>query len=173
MSRSETELGPPRWEASTQGKSHSNKKLLCNQIHICFSIFKGTAVQIGSAWEWYHWSSRFWAASWRNESNLLLVLCSNRVLFRQTMLQKCWRDINCSLDYGSVREKFQRPAIQTKIEQYFGGFFHQIKVRQPIGRQDFICKSWSKQAGGWIRFCMKQLRILKSFKIFKSEIKKS
>jgi hypothetical protein len=23
-----------------------------------------------------------------------------------------------------------------KIEQHFGGFFHQIKVRQPIGRQD-------------------------------------
>jgi hypothetical protein len=26
--------------------------------------------------------------------------------------------------------------FQTKIEQHFGGFFHQIKVRQPIGRQD-------------------------------------
>jgi hypothetical protein len=31
---------------------------------------------------------------------------------------------------------FQHPAIQTKIEQHFGGFFHPIKVRQPIGRQD-------------------------------------
>jgi hypothetical protein len=27
-------------------------------------------------------------------------------------------------------------AIQTKIEVHFGGFFHQMKVRQPIGRQD-------------------------------------
>ncbi len=27
-------------------------------------------------------------------------------------------------------------AIQTKIERHFGGFFHQITVRQPIGRQD-------------------------------------
>jgi hypothetical protein len=35
-----------------------------------------------------------------------------------------------------VRKEFQHPAIQTKIEQPFGGFFHQIKGRQPIGRQD-------------------------------------
>jgi hypothetical protein len=35
-----------------------------------------------------------------------------------------------------VSKEFQHPAIQTKIEQHFGGFFHQIKVRRPIGRQD-------------------------------------
>jgi len=35
-----------------------------------------------------------------------------------------------------VSKEFQHPAIQTKIEQHFGGFFHQIKVCQPIGRQD-------------------------------------
>jgi hypothetical protein len=35
-----------------------------------------------------------------------------------------------------VSRKFQHPAIQTKIEQHFGGFFQQIKVRQPIGRQE-------------------------------------
>jgi hypothetical protein len=28
------------------------------------------------------------------------------------------------------------PAIQTEIELNFGGFFQQIKVRQPIGRKD-------------------------------------
>ncbi len=68
-----------------------------------------------------------------------------------------------------VSKEFQHPANKTKIEQHFGGFFHQIKVRQPIGRQD------SMQAvihiGGWIHFCMKRLRTLKSFQIFKSEIK--
>jgi hypothetical protein len=32
-------------------------------------------------------------------------------------------------------EENQQPAIQTKIEQPFGGFFQQIKVRQPIGRK--------------------------------------
>ena len=35
-----------------------------------------------------------------------------------------------------VGKEFQHPAIQTKKEQQFGGFFHQIKVPQPIGRQD-------------------------------------
>jgi hypothetical protein len=35
-----------------------------------------------------------------------------------------------------VSKEFQHPAIQTKIEQHFGRFFHQIKVRQPIGRLD-------------------------------------
>jgi hypothetical protein len=35
-------------------------------------------------------------------------------------------------------EELQHSAIQTKIEQHFGGFFHQIKVcqPQPIGRKD-------------------------------------
>jgi hypothetical protein len=29
-----------------------------------------------------------------------------------------------------VIKEFQNPAIQTKVEQHFGGFFHQRKVRQ-------------------------------------------
>jgi hypothetical protein len=37
-----------------------------------------------------------------------------------------------------IFEKFQHPAIQTKIVQHFGGFFHQIKVCQLIGRKDSI-----------------------------------
>jgi hypothetical protein len=32
-----------------------------------------------------------------------------------------------------VSKEFQHPTIKTKIEQHFGGFFHQMKVRQPIG----------------------------------------
>ncbi len=35
-----------------------------------------------------------------------------------------------------VSKEFQHPAIQTKTEQHIGGFFHQIKVQQPIGRKD-------------------------------------
>jgi hypothetical protein len=35
-----------------------------------------------------------------------------------------------------VSKECQHPAIQTKIEQHFGRFFHQIKVHQPTGRQD-------------------------------------
>ncbi len=39
----------------------------------------------------------------------------------------------------AAREKrIPHPAIQTKIEQHFGRFFHQIKVWQPIGRQDSV-----------------------------------
>jgi hypothetical protein len=34
-----------------------------------------------------------------------------------------------------VCKEFHHSAIQTKIEESFGGFFHQIKVRQPIGRK--------------------------------------
>jgi hypothetical protein len=37
-----------------------------------------------------------------------------------------------------VSEEFQHPAIQTKIVQPFGRFFHQLKVRQPKGRMDSI-----------------------------------
>jgi hypothetical protein len=35
-----------------------------------------------------------------------------------------------------IFEENQQSAIQTRIEQHFGGFFQQIKVRQPIGRKD-------------------------------------
>jgi hypothetical protein len=34
----------------------------------------------------------------------------------------------------TAREK----RIPTKIEHHFAGFFHQIKVRHPTGRQDFM-----------------------------------
>jgi hypothetical protein len=35
-----------------------------------------------------------------------------------------------------VCKESHHSTIQTKIELYFGGFFHQMKVRQPVGRQD-------------------------------------
>jgi hypothetical protein len=63
-------------------------------------------------------------------------MSSSRDLFRQAVLHKCGRDINCSLDCGLHVKKFHHSATQTKIELYSGGFFHQMKVRQPIGRQD-------------------------------------
>jgi hypothetical protein len=57
-------------------------------------------------------------------------------------------------------------AIQTQIEQHFGGFFHQIKVRQLIRRQDSM------------QTVIRTSRRLDSFlheaaQNFKSEIKKS
>jgi hypothetical protein len=33
-------------------------------------------------------------------------------------------------------EELHHSAIQTKKELDFGGFFHQVTVRQPIGRQE-------------------------------------
>ncbi len=35
-----------------------------------------------------------------------------------------------------VSKELHHSAIQTKTERHFDGFFHQITVRQPIGRQD-------------------------------------
>ena len=32
-------------------------------------------------------------------------------------------------------KRFHHSVTRTKIELHFGGFFHQMKVRQPIGRQ--------------------------------------
>jgi hypothetical protein len=50
------------------------------------------------------------------------------------------RDMNhageTSIVLWFVSKEFQHTAIQTKIEQHFRGFFHQIKVRHPIERQD-------------------------------------
>jgi hypothetical protein len=68
-------------------------------------------------------------------------------------------------------KEFHHSTIQTKIEKLFGGFFHQIKVCQPIGRQDSM-QTVIEKAGGWIHFCMKRLRTLKSFQIFKIQNKK-
>jgi len=40
------------------------------------------------------------------------------------------------LFFGLRLLEFHHSAIQTKIELHFGGFFHEMKVRQRIGRQD-------------------------------------
>jgi hypothetical protein len=68
-------------------------------------------------------------------------MCTNRNLFHQTSLQKCVE--SQQLFFGGwlvsiIFEEFQHPAFQTKLIQHFGRFFHQIKVRQPIGRKDSI-----------------------------------
>jgi hypothetical protein len=64
-----------------------------------------------------------------------------------------------------MSKEFQHSAIQTKIEQNFGGFFYEIKVHLPIGRQD----SRQTVIRGWIHFCMKDLE---PFKYSRSKIKK-
>jgi hypothetical protein len=91
---------------------------------------------------------------------------TNRDLFHRTVLQKCGiQQLFLGLRLVSrIFEENQKSAIQTKIEQHFGGFFQQINVWQPIGRKD--SKQPSSQQGS-IHFCMERLRTLNSSQIFK------
>jgi hypothetical protein len=43
-----------------------------------------------------------------------------------------------NLKINRIFKEFQHHALQTNIVNHFGGFFHQTKVRQPIGCKDFI-----------------------------------
>jgi hypothetical protein len=49
---------------------------------------------------------------------------------------------------SGIFEEFQHPAIHTKIVQHFGGFFRQIKVRQPTGKR-ILYKPSAKEWGDW------------------------
>jgi hypothetical protein len=62
-------------------------------------------------------------------------MCSNRD-FPPNWAQKMRERHQLFFGLRLLSKEFQHPAIQTKIEQHFGGFFHQVKVHQPIGRQD-------------------------------------
>jgi hypothetical protein len=61
-------------------------------------------------------------------------MCANL----RTELQKCGRDINCPLGCGSKVKNYIIPQSKPKEELHFGGFSHQITVRQPKGRQDSL-----------------------------------
>ncbi len=60
-------------------------------------------------------------------------MCTNRDLFRALKLRESQQ---LFLRLWLVSEENQQSTIQTKIEHHFGGFFQQIKGRQPIGRKD-------------------------------------
>ena len=106
---------------------------------LTFSL-KVPSGQIGSKREWYHWiglekdinrysfstfsvhswifknTSKFWAASCKNKSNLLLVwitvcMCSNRDLFRRTVLKKMWERHQLFFRLWLVSKEFQHSAI--------------------------------------------------------------
>ncbi len=66
---------------------------------------------------------------------IMACMCTKRDLIHRTVLQKCGRDNNCSLAYGSYVENSNIRQSKPKIVQSFGGYFNQIKVRQPIGRK--------------------------------------
>jgi hypothetical protein len=107
----------------------------------------------------------------KNPTSCLLgswFACAQTIIFSaEQCSKKCERH---QLFFGLqlVSKEFQHPAIQTKIKQQFGEFFHQIKVCQPIGRQDSM-QTVIRKSRRLDSFCMKRLR---TFQIFKSEIKK-
>jgi hypothetical protein len=156
--------------------------------------------QIGSTWEWYHWIGlekdinryrfwiflfhswifektwKFWDASCKNESNLLLVwitVCIESCLSIgwRTFLE--WKNPSkcCSIlvwiaeCWNSLLTKCN-PKNNWCLSCIFGARF---------GGKDYglsTCKPWSKQAGGWIHFCMKRLRTSNTYQIFKIKNKK-
>jgi hypothetical protein len=71
-----------------------------------------------------------------------------------------------------IYEEFQHPAIQSKIVQHCDGFFHQIKVRQPIGRNDCI-QTVIRTRRRLDSFLYQAAQNSETFQIFKTEIKKS
>jgi hypothetical protein len=63
--------------------------------------------------------------------------CAQSVIFSAEPCSKNAGETSIVLWITARDKEFQHPAIQTKIEQHFSGFFHQMKCA-PIGRQDSI-----------------------------------
>ncbi len=92
-------------------------------------------------WFWiFEKTSKFWATSYKNASNPPTYW--NHGLyghipqsFPLNRAPKIWEIQQLFFGLRLVCREFHHSAIQTKIEN-FAGFFHQIKVRRPIGRKD-------------------------------------
>ncbi len=97
---------------------------------------------------------------------ITVCMCTNRYLFHRTALHTVNAGETTIVLWITAQE-LQQPAIQTKIVQSFGGFFHLIKVRQPIRRKDSI-QTVIRTSRGRIHFSMKRLQL---FQIFRTEIK--
>ncbi len=90
-----------------------------------------------------YWSVRFYSPSILKNPGVYhlarLDLHGSRFASAQTEI---FSTEPCSKNAGETSIVFGLPFVskefqnQTEIEQHFGGFFHQIKVCQPIGRQD-------------------------------------
>ncbi len=122
-------------------------------------------------------TSKFWATSCKNEFNLPLVQITVCI---ETCLLIDWRTFIwgknspecCSILVwiaGCWNSFFKscNPKNNWCLSRIFGARF---------GGKDrglSTCKPWSKQEWGWIHFCMKRLRILNSYQIFKIKNKKS
>ncbi len=119
--------------------------------------------QIGSAWEWYHWtglkrtstatcflifyfwswifekSSKLWAASYKNESNLLLVGMTTCL---ESFLPIGCRTFICWKNPPNIILTSRNPKNNCWISRIFGVRFG--------GKDRGLCPSnpWSQQVGG-------------------------
>ncbi len=71
--------------------------------------------------------------------------CAQTAIFSAEPCSKNAGETQLFLGLWLVSKEIRHPAIQTKIELHFGGFFHQRNLRQPIIRQD------SMQTDDWNR----------------------
>jgi hypothetical protein len=125
-------------------------------------------------WSWiFKKSSKFWAASCKTESNLLLVRFTVCI---ESWLSIGWRTLiwwknppKCSSILVNDGIFYMQAAIQRTI--YASPAFMEYGLAKKIAAWAHANREPNKQED-WIQFCMKRLRTLKSFKIFKSEIKK-
>jgi len=61
-----------------------------------------------------------------------------------------------------VSKELHNSAIQIKKELDFGGFFHQVTVRQPIGRQDSMqtVNQTSRKLGSFLHGAAQNFELL-------------
>ncbi len=134
-------------------------------VSLCPKLLNVPSGQIGSAWEWYHWiglekdinrymfsififwiwifekTSKFWAASCKKASYPPACSVDGLHVLKPWSVSpnrapKMRERYQLFFGLRLVSKELHHFAIQTKLELHFGGFFHQRKVRQPIGRQD-------------------------------------
>ncbi len=115
-------------------------------------------------------TSKFWAASCKNESNILLVritVCLESCLpigwhtffMKKSAKVLLYFGLDCGmLEFFTTSHKPKNNWNPSRIfVARFSGKDHGFS----------ICKPWSKQAWGWIHFCMKRFKTLYSYQIFK------
>ncbi len=119
-------------------------------------------------------SSKFWAASCKNESDLLLVwitvcMCSNRNLFRRTVLQNVGE--TSTVSWITAWEEIIPTSHNLNQNRTALWWIFSSNKSAAAKRKTWCYANCdpNKQGVGLI-FCMKWLRILNSFLIFKSEI---
>ncbi len=128
-------------------------------------------------WSWiFEKTSNFWAASCKNESNLLLVqitVCIESCLPIGWHTFIWWKNPpkSYSILFGLLNDEILYLQAATHRTIGISPAFMGYDLAKKIPVWAHANRDPNKQED-WIQFCMKRLRTLKSFKIFKSEIKK-